>query len=133
MFIGSKENLEAALLAIPLELERIRSELQAGLQETHNARPLEGARYLPAGGRGKAWSGHGRLVGWSVRAAGGAASVTLRDGDHDNADVIAVIDVPAGESRTAWFGPGGIDFGSLNLQRAGAGTVEGSIFIGAVD
>lgn len=133
MFIGSSENLAAAMVAVPMELERIRAELQAGLAQTHNGRTITGARYLPAGGRERAWGGPGRLVGWSVRAAGGAVGLTLRDGFHDNADVVAVIDVPAGESRTVHLGSG-VSFGEgLKLERTGAGTAEGAVFIGAVD
>lgn len=127
-------NTEAALLAIPMELERIRSELQAGLAESHNGRPIAGARYLPAGGRGKAWGGSGRLVGWSVRAVGGPVVLVLRDGSQDGAEALAVLSLADGQAETMWLGSTGVSFGeALVLDRSGAGRLDGAVWIGAVD
>jgi hypothetical protein len=127
------ENIQAALLAIPMELQRITHELQAGLAEFHNGTRLTAARYVPTT-RALAWGGSGRLVGWSVRATGGPVTVLLRDGRDSSGDVLAVIDLVDGEHETVSIGAGGIAFPeALFLDRSGAGVLDGAVWIGAVD
>lgn len=134
MLIGSSENLTAALLSIPMELERTRASLEAGLSEFHNGTRLEGARALTAADRKLAWGGKGRLVGWSVRAVDGPVTVVLRNGRDEGGEPLAVIDLVDTESDTQWIGPTGVFFGeALYLDRTGAGRLEGAVWIGAVD
>ena len=134
--LPSRENTQAALAAIPLELERLVASVQAGLAESHNGNRVDAARYV-AGSRlnnAVANSGACRVVGWSVRAVGGVVALTLRDGRDASADPVGVVDLAAGASETVWLGSNGISVGeALYVQRTGAGTVEGSIYLGAVD
>jgi hypothetical protein len=132
MFLGSSENLAAALLAIPMELERVRTSLEAGLAESHAGTRLEGARYLPVD-RKLAWGGKGRLVGWSVRTVDAPVTVILRNGRDEGSEPIAVIDLGPDQAQTIWLGPTGVFFGeALYLDRTG-GDLQGAVWIGAVD
>ncbi|WP_154793305.1 hypothetical protein [Occultella kanbiaonis] len=130
------DRIAATLAAIPLELERVKSELATGLQAFAGNTALQGARVLPVGptGRPLAWAGPGRLVGWSVRAGEAAAALTLRDSRQaGEGDVVAVLDVPAGESATVWLGPGGVSITEgLYVETAGDVTA-GAVWLGAVD
>jgi hypothetical protein len=60
--------------------------------------------------------------------------VFLRDGrDEMGARVLAVIDLDPDQTQTVWLGTG-VSFGDgLYLQRAGGGTLQGAVWIGAVD
>jgi hypothetical protein len=130
--LGS-QNVQAALLAIPMELQRITSELQAGMAEFHNGTRLTAARYVDVGRR-LAWGGAGRLVGWSVRAEGGAVTLTLRNGRDDSGEIMAVVQLDAANPATVWLGPGGVAFGeALYLDVTGPGQLVGAVWIGAVD
>ena len=134
MFGLSTDNVAAALLAVPMELQRITSELRAGLTEYHNGQRITGDRYIPAGGRAMAWGGAGRLTGWSVQAVGGPVKVLLRDGRTADGEVLAVIDLVEEESDTQSLSRGGVAFPEgLYLDRSGAGTLLGAVWIGAVD
>ena len=133
MSLFGTDHLQAAILALPMELQRITSELRAGLAEFHNGTRITGARYIGVNRR-LAWGGTGRLVGWSVQATGGPVRCLLRDGHDESGDVLAVIDLVDTESDNQWFGPGGISFGeALYLDVTGAGTLIGSVWLGAVD
>lgn len=117
-----------------LQGDRIRDEIRAGLQETSNALRLRGARNRPLYPDALVWGGPGRLVGWSIRATGGAVSVTLHDGRDTAGEVLAVIDVPAGESTQGALPGGGVSITeALYADVSGAGAVQGSIYLGAVD
>jgi hypothetical protein len=130
----SNGDIVAAIQSIPLELERVRSQFEASLAHFHNGVRLDAARYLPADGRTLAHAGQGRLVGWSVQAVGGSVTLVLRDGRDETADALAVVSLSTGESQTQWFGPGGISVTeALFLDRTGAGTLVGSVLLGAVD
>lgn len=127
------ENLQAAILALPMELQRITSELRAGLAEFHNGTRITGARYVGVTRR-LAWGGSGRLVGWSVQAVDGPVRCVLHDGRDASGDVLAIVDLVDTESDCQWFGPGGVAFGeALYLDVTGAGTLTGSVWLGAVD
>jgi hypothetical protein len=130
---GSDEKLQTALLAVPMEMQRIAQELRAGLAEFHNGTRITGARYVPVS-RQLAWGGSGRLVGWSVLAVDGPVTVQLRDGRDASADVVAIIDLVAGESETMALSGGGVAFGeALYLDASGAGRLVGAVHLGAVD
>lgn len=131
-----RENVQAALLAIPMELARITNELQAGLQEFHNGNRITGARYVPLTRGNLLNAGPGRLVGWSLRLEGaGPMTVYLRDGRDPSAEAVAVVELGVDLDRgTAWMGPGGVSFGeALWLDAQGVGEVEGAVWLGAVD
>ena len=129
-----RENVEAALLALPMRLEELHSSLQAGLAQFAGTQRIDAARYLPAGGRALATNGRARLVGWSVRARGGPVSVVLRDGVDAGGEVVAVIDVPADQSQTVPLPGAGVACpNGLFIERTGAGTLEGAVWLGAVD
>jgi hypothetical protein len=122
----------AAALA---ELAKWTAGLQSGLQQFINGNRLTAHRPVPAGGRRLAWASQGRLVGWSVRATGGAVLVLLRDGREDGqGDVLAVLDLADGQTETVSLGVPGVAFGeALYLERTGAGQLTGSLYLGAVD
>ena len=131
-----QDDLAQVVAQIPIELERVRTELATGLQQFQNGTRLQGARYVPvgSGGRNLAWAGQGRLVGWSLRATGGAVSVDLHDSRDDSGDTIVTIDLATGTSQTIWLGPGGVSLvEGLRVVPSGAGVLTGSVFIGAVD
>lgn len=130
-----RENVEAAILSLPMELERIRSELQAGLQSTVNGLKLEGHRSVdPA--RGLLVAGSGRLTGWSLAATGGAVVVTIRDArSGDGTDnILAEIRLGAGTAETQPFPLPGVGFvEGLHLTKTGPGVLSGSVWTGAAD
>ncbi len=129
----TRANTDAALLAIPMELQHIGAKIAAGLTETHNGLRLTGARFHDVSRR-LVSTGSGRLVGWSVRATGGPVTVLLRNGRDSAGDVMALIDLVDTESDTQWFGPGGIAFPeALFLDQTGTGTLTGALWLGAVD
>jgi hypothetical protein len=137
--MGWQQELTDAIARLPLAFEELRSELQTGLQQFHNGRRLLGARSLPVGtgGRPVVWAGPGRLVGFSVHnTAAGPATIVLRDSHDAAGEIIATIDLQAagsvGSSASLWAGDGGISFGD-GLYAQITGTVEGAVYIGAVD
>lgn len=137
----STDQLVAAIEAIPLQFARMQAELTQGLQESHNGQLLLGARPLQVGATGAntlAWAGPGRLVGWSVRATGGAMTVLIRDARSDSGDILAAIELAAGQAQTIWLGPGGVSFGEGIYVQAvqavpGNGAIQGAVYLGAVD
>lgn len=130
------ENIQAALLSLPMELQRLTTELKAGLQETHAGQRIDAARYVDVGRAPLLWGDRCRLVGWSLREAGdlpdSPASITLRNGRDDTAEVVAVIDLAAGGHETRWLGPGGVAVTEA-LWATVEGTVEGTVYLGVVD
>lgn len=131
-----QDDLRDAIASIPLALERVQAELRVGLGEFHNGLRLQGARHVAvgAGGRALASAGSGRLVGWSLRAAGGAVTVTLRDGRDASGDVLAVLELADGATDTQWLGPGGVSFvEGLYVETDGDGALTGAAWLGAVD
>lgn len=133
------EKLLAAIAALPLAFEQMSAELATGLQSFHNGVPLQAARYVPvgaAGGRSLACAAAGRLVGWSLRATGGPVTVVLRDSRTEAGDAIAYVELADNDSETVWLGPGGVSFvEGLYVQTvsAGAGVIQGAVWLGAVD
>lgn len=130
---GTTENHVAAALTASAELERIRSVLESAVAASDRGNRLQGSRALPVqAGRALLWGGSGRLMGWSLRAAGGAVTLTLRDGRDDTADPVAVINIAADATSNHQV-PAASFNDALWLQRSGAGTLEGAVWIGAVD
>jgi hypothetical protein len=132
------EHLVATLAAIPLELERVRTELATGLAQSKGGVRLEGARAVPAGAAGRpiVWASSGRLVGWSLVSTGGTSQVSLVDAriSTEGTEQVAVVNLAADTSSTVWLGPGGVSFTEgLYATITGAGTLTGAFWIGAVD
>jgi hypothetical protein len=135
-----EDAVEHMVAAVELESVRNRTELMAGLAATDRGNRIDGARYrsLPQYSNQVAWSASARLVGWSLRAVGGAAVITFYDG-HDGSDAASVIGTVGlsgdGISDTKWFGPGGISATeALYVAVTGPATsVVGGVYIGAVD
>jgi len=133
-----EEKLLANLAAVPLELERSRSAMLAGLADSHNAVRAAGAaaRYVPitdgAGNGVRASTSAGRLLGYAVRETSGSAAALIRlhDGPDTGGDVIMSISLAAGESARDWFGPGGIGVSYGLAVEVVAGAVIGTAFIG---
>lgn len=131
------ENVQAALLSLPMELDRIAGKLSAGLAEFHAGNRLTAARYVDVSRR-LVSTGSGRLVGWSLRNTHAADPlvVTVRNSRDASGDVVATLGLSAGQSSTVWLGPGGVDFGEalfLDVTGAGALSLVGAVWLGVVD
>lgn len=127
---NAEKHIEHLVAALALEGDKLRSEWQAGMTQFANGLKVAGARPLPIQ-RNLGWGGPGRLVGWSVKATGGPVTLLMRD-SHAAADgdIIAVIDLVDTENETIWLGESGVSFGeALYLERTGAGTLIGSVWI----
>ena len=131
------ENVQAALLSLPMELDRIAGQLSAGLAEFHNGSRLKAARYVDVNRR-LVSTGTGRLVGWSLRNSHAAdlLTVNVRNSRDASGDIVATLSLSAGEGSTVWLGPGGVDFGEalfLEVTGPGALSLVGAVWLGAVD
>lgn len=129
--LGDKidEKVTNALLAS----ERHMAEIAVGLAAFQNGHRITAARSLPVN-VARAWGGSGRVVGWSVKATGGPVTVYLRDSRDVEGQVLAVIDLTDGQHETVSLAPGGVSFGEgLFLDKTGAGTLAGAVWLGAVD
>jgi len=134
--VSWQDDLTRVIGELPLAFEKIRTELAEGVQQYQNAVRLRGARYVPigTGGRPLVYAGPGRLVGWSLHATGGAVTVVLRDSRDGGGDAIGAIELAAGTSQTVPAPGGGVSFvEGLFAVVSGAGTLEGSVWLGAVD
>lgn len=116
-----------------LEGAKLRAEMQAGLSDFQRGLRVTGAAYRPLVANAVVYNGSRRLVGWSVRAVGGAATLTLHDGRTADDDVIATVGLSAdGATDTQWMGPAGVSFVEA-LYAEVTGTLVGALWIGAVD
>lgn len=126
-----------ALVAIPLELERIRTELMTGLQLSRGTVPLQGAearQITDSGGNGvRVSTSAGRLVGFSLRETTATAPALVRLLDGIDGDPLALIRLAPGESVRDWYGPTGVSFINGLFAQVVAGAVEGVAYLGAVD
>jgi hypothetical protein len=119
---------------IALQGEKVRDEIRSGLAETRNGLRVKAARPWPIIANRPANSGPARVVGWSLRADTGAATVTVYDSRDNSGDVVATVQLGAGQSQTMWLGPGGVSCGeAVFCEVIGAGTVVGALYLGAVD
>lgn len=126
------DNLQAAILALPMELDRIGANITKGLSEFHEGQRITAARYVDVARAPLLWGDRCRLVGWSLRAGGiEPASVTLRNGRDDSDEVVAVVDL-GDVAQTVWLGPGGVAVGEA-LWATVDGSVEGAVYLGVVD
>jgi hypothetical protein len=117
--------------------ERWRDEYRASMAQFAAGVRLQAARPVAIGATPQKllWGGSCRLVGWSLRAASGTATLTLRNGRDDAADIVATVTLSAdGVTDTRWLAPGGVSVTeALWATYTGAGTVTGAVYLGAVD
>jgi len=127
--------IEKLTSTIVQEAEKTRLALSAGFAESVRGQRITGALPRTFYPNATAYPAGGRLVGWSLRADTNPATINLYDGPAaDPARFLATIELAAGGSQPAWFGPGGISFvDGLYAEVTGTGTVTGALYIGAVD
>jgi hypothetical protein len=128
-----EDKIEHIASAVSLEGERTRIAMAAGLAETQRGLRIDGALARPFVPNAININGGGRLVGWSARAVGGAATVTFHDGRGTDGDVIATVGLAGdGSSSQQWTGPQGVSFAEALFVEV-TGTVVGASWVGAVD
>lgn len=121
-----------------IDFVRWASQLQADLAASLGGVMLRGALPVPIGaapgGSTRPLSSPGRVVGWSILETSGTnpATVTVWDGREAGSKPLAYIHVGAGLAETAWFGQAGISVTDALLIDI-SGTVEGVLYLGAVD
>lgn len=131
------DDIAVALAAIPLELERVRAELTAGLLLTKDAVTLQGAEaraLVDGGGNGRrVATTSGRLVGFNLHETSGTTRAEVRLLDGEDGEALALISLEPGESARDWYGPGGVSFIYGLYAQIVTGAIEGIAYIGAVD
>lgn len=82
-----------------------------------------------AASAGLLYAGAAIVYGWSIANTGAAAGgMVLLDGGDLNGQPAGRVLIPAGDSRTAWFGPQGIVTRSGLFHTSDAG-ITGAIFL----
>ncbi len=123
------EHAEAVAAASAQFLAELRQEL-AG---TRLGVVIKGAevRSFKAGASSGLSFSPGRLMGWSLRETSGAGSATVyvRDGRDNQADIIAVIQLQPSESARDWFAPGGISYQWGIFLDVASGAIEGAVYV----
>lgn len=129
--------LESLAAAVSFEAERTRLELAAALSQSIKGARIDGA--LPRQIRANAQNlgVGGRLLGWSLRNSG-ATTVTInfRDGHDVGGDLIGteLLGTNSAWARSSvWFGVAGASFGEGLWVEVTGGTVDGAVYLGAVD
>lgn len=129
-----EDKIEHIAAAVSLEAERTRLEVAQAFAQTQRGLRIDGALARPIIPNAMNYLGGRRLVGWSVRAAGGDVTITLRDGHDASGEVIGTIALVAGQSETVTVMPAGVSFAEgLYVASTGAGAPVGALWIGAVD
>lgn len=129
-----KNEIERILAHLDAEREHSRDVMRAAMSQFANGTRLKAARPVLLRPQSLLWGGGCRLVGWSVRAVGGVATLNLRNGRDSSADIVATITLSAdGVTATQWLGPGGVDVGEALWADYAAGAVTGTVYLGAVD
>lgn len=135
-WLGEKieKKVEDLAAAVVVQGEQTRAELVSGLAETKRGLRIDGAASKPFRANNVNYHTGRRLVGWSLRAAGGAVVVTFRDGLTADAEPIGAVCLADGQSETVTAMPAGVTFvDALYAEVTGAGTVVGAVWLGAVD
>lgn len=122
-----------------VDFMRFLNEMRTSLSQSLSGVLLRGARPVPVGispgASPSASSSPGRLVGWSLTEAGNPgsdASVRLYDGNPaDGGLLVASIPLAVLQNTTESLNPGPSLVRGLYVQTTG--TVEGSVWLGAVD
>jgi hypothetical protein len=128
------------------EIDYVRwaSQMQADLAQSLGGIMLRGARPVPIGsaaaGSNRPLSSPGRIVGWSLHETSGTnpALVRLFDGRDTTGSLLASVQVAASPAAAScnntWFGTSGISVtDALYVDVSGAGTIEGTLYLGGVD
>lgn len=129
------------------EIDYVRwlQQMQTDLAETLGGVMLRGSRAVQVGisdqATARASTSPGRLVGWSLRVPAFSTNpgvVKLHDGQDANGPVIAVINLPAGSSKTETLGHAGVSFQhGLFVEIVTGGSVEtgieGAVYLGAAE
>jgi hypothetical protein len=129
--------LEQKFADMATSFDRYAAQLASGLRSFEGAIALQASRNVPVGvgGRILAQAGQGRLVGWSLRATGGAVTVAIRDSrEGDAGDILAFVELAAETSETVHLG-GGISFVNglvVVATTVDGGQLQGSLWVGAV-
>lgn len=140
----------AATLTVPdqddsqvQEIDYVRwlMQMQADLAASLGGVMLQGALPVPIGmapgGSARPLSSAGRIVGWSIHETSGTApalvilwnSRTVGEGQP-----LAYIHIAEGLVETTWLGQAGISVtDAVSVQVALGGTIEGCLYLGAVD
>jgi hypothetical protein len=126
------DKLSHLATTVALEAQRTREAFAAGQQETKDALRVTGSRPTPFR-PGQVTSAAGRLVGWSLLAGAAAAIVTFYDGQTTDGDVVAVVVIPANDSRTQPIPIPGVAFVHGLFATVVGGPVTGAVWLGAVD
>lgn len=128
------EKIEHLAATVALEAALTRTELGAAFAQTLRGSRIDGALPRPLRANAINYGANGRLVGWSLRAVGADATITLHDGQSPDADPIATVVIPSGTSSTVGAPGSGIGFvDALYAEVATTGSVVGALWIGAVD
>jgi hypothetical protein len=114
---------------------KTRTELSGALAQTIRGQRINGARPRAITPNAANATYGGRLVGWSLRAAGGNVALTFRDGRDATGDVIAATaDLATGQAETHTVMSAGVSFTeSLYVEATGTGTPVGALWFAAVD
>lgn len=108
--------------------------LETALTPSEKAVALPGARVVPFTSSASISRSPGRLVGFALRNtdSGNPATVYLRDGNDADGALIVPVQLAAGESTgDAWAIA--VSFVDGLYVDVNAGTVEGAVYLGAVD
>lgn len=136
-----EDHFEHFAATVALESQRTREAFAAGLEGFVRGQRVTGAIRRPIGSGGQLYTVSGRLVGWSVRAAGGAATIDLYDGHDNSGDILASFTLADGQSDHTTIMPSGVSFAdgiyaAVTITETVAGTpgqLLGAVWIGAVD
>ena len=79
-------------------------------------------------GGGYVLGGSGEIAGYNITAHGASAVVTLHDGADNSFSTVLSIVIPADESVTAWYLPGGVHY-ERGLSLEVTGTITGNVFV----
>jgi hypothetical protein len=129
--VSIEDKLQHLAATVALEGDRQRSAMAAGLQETIRGLRVDGARNRPVVPNQVNHNGSGRLFGWSLRATGSDATVTLHDGRDANADIVATFTVQvAGPGSTVSLPGGGVGITEALFVEVSGGAITGAVWLG---
>jgi hypothetical protein len=117
--------------AVTESSERVRAQIEAGFAQSENGVRLQGALARTIYPNTLAWGGQGRLLGWSARAGGADAVVTLHDGRSAEAEPLAVVTVPANTTSNVTLPAGGASITEAVFASVTAGTITGTLYLSA--
>lgn len=116
--------------AIAGVVENHLAQLRADLAQSARGTRLTGAMVRPLSEGPRLSANAGALVGWGLWETTGAADafVVLRNGVDASADPIVGIHLTAGDSRTEYYGAGGLTFTDGLFLHLVRGAVDGAVY-----